>query len=133
MSRLRDPPAIAIAIVVWGFMEAFAIGLFTLERRVTRELVDHRWREPTVIVSVARRNPVEVVRLYGTDWRVTPPVALATLPGYVPAAFVAAEDVRFRRHPGIDPIGMARALVTDLRAGAIAQGGSTIDQQVVKG
>src|SRR5205823_14904074 len=46
--------------------------------------------------------------------------------------FLAAEDVRFRHHPGIDPIGMARAFFSNLRAGGITQGGSTIDQQIVK-
>ncbi|MEO8033179.1 MAG: transglycosylase domain-containing protein, partial [Acidobacteriota bacterium] len=48
-------------------------------------------------------------------------------------AFIAAEDVRFHHHIGVDPIGMLRALGTNLRAGGIAQGGSTIDQQIVKG
>ncbi|HEX6640789.1 MAG TPA: transglycosylase domain-containing protein, partial [Thermoanaerobaculia bacterium] len=47
-------------------------------------------------------------------------------------AFLAAEDVRFRRHIGLDPIGIARALFTNIRAGGIAQGGSTIPQQIVK-
>jgi len=47
-------------------------------------------------------------------------------------AFLAAEDVRFRSHIGIDPVGMLRALVTNVRAGGIAQGGSTIDQQLIK-
>src|SRR5258708_22357935 len=55
-----------------------------------------------------------------------------TSPNSQPLAFMASEDVRFRHHIGIDPIGMARALWTDLRAGGIAQGGSTIDQQIVK-
>src|SRR5438132_12196875 len=83
-------------------------------------------------VSAARAQPVRVAGPYGVDWRVMPPVSLDSLPPYVPDAFIAAEDVRFRRHPGIDPVGMARALFTDLRAHGITQGGSTIDQQIVK-
>ena len=92
----------------------------------------HTWRAPTVLLSGARGAPQRVWTLYGVDWRITPPVTLASLPRFVPDAFVAAEDVRFRHHIGIDPIGMARALWLDLRAHGIAQGGSTIDQQIVK-
>ena len=44
----------------------------------------------------------------------------------------AAEDHNFFRHPGVDPIAIVRALITDLRAGAPRQGGSTLTQQLVK-
>lgn len=50
----------------------------------------------------------------------------------VKLVFLAAEDHRFRWHPGVDPIGIARALVVDLRAGRIVQGGSTITQQLAR-
>jgi len=121
-----------MAILAFVIGEAFAIYIFILNRRLTRELVNHAWREPTVIVSAARRTPTQVAMLYGVDWRITPPVTLRSLPGYVPRAFLAAEDVRFDYHPGIDPIGMVRALFTDIRAHGIAAGGSTIDQQIIK-
>ncbi len=45
---------------------------------------------------------------------------------------VAIEDRRFWSHPGIDVLGMARALLVNLRAGQLRQGGSTITQQVAK-
>ncbi len=60
------------------------------------------------------------------------PVDIAKLPGYVPAAFVAIEDRRFYEHGGVDPLGMARALVADLTQGRTAQGGSTITQQLAR-
>ncbi len=47
-------------------------------------------------------------------------------------AILAAEDSRFYEHFGIDPIGIARALVADIRAGRVVQGGSTLTQQVAK-
>jgi penicillin-binding protein 1A len=50
----------------------------------------------------------------------------------VPAAFVAIEDRRFYRHFGLDLIGIGRAAVTNLRAGGVRQGGSTITQQLAK-
>ena len=61
-----------------------------------------------------------------------PPVNLARLPAYVPAAFVSIEDKRFYEHGAVDPMGMARALMTDLAQGRTAQGASTITQQLVR-
>ena len=47
-------------------------------------------------------------------------------------AILAAEDRRFYRHLGLDPRGLARAMVANIRAGRVVQGGSTITQQVAK-
>ncbi|MGZ4778529.1 MAG: transglycosylase domain-containing protein, partial [Thermoanaerobaculia bacterium] len=137
MSRLSRPfrlPrwTLVIAILLFACFEAFSVYLFVLNHRISRELVSHNWRQPTVIVSAAAAPRREITRLYGVGWRVTPPLTLKSLPRYVPDAFVAAEDVRFHHHVGVDPIGMARAFVTNIRAGGIAQGGSTIDQQIIK-
>ncbi len=133
LSRVRIPRwAVVLAVAIFIAGEAFAVYLYLLNRRMTRELVEHTWRQPTILMSGARDAPVRITALYGADWRVIQPVNLRALPDYVGNAFIAAEDVRFRHHLGIDPIGIARALVTDIRSGGIAQGGSTIDQQIVK-
>ena len=47
-------------------------------------------------------------------------------------AVIAAEDRRYYLHPGIDPLGIARAMYVNLREGALVQGGSTLTQQVAK-
>ncbi|MEO7749711.1 MAG: transglycosylase domain-containing protein, partial [Sphingomicrobium sp.] len=60
------------------------------------------------------------------------PVDVARLNPVTPAAFVSIEDRRFYRHWGIDPRGIARAIVADLRGGGVRQGGSTITQQLAK-
>jgi penicillin-binding protein 1A len=60
------------------------------------------------------------------------PLRLRDMPPALPAALIAVEDRRFRHHFGIDPIGLARAAWVNLRAGRVAQGGSTITQQVAK-
>jgi penicillin-binding protein 1A len=57
---------------------------------------------------------------------------LSDLPPFLPAAAVAIEDRRFYEHHGLDLIGIARAALVDLRARRLAQGGSTITQQVAK-
>jgi len=59
-------------------------------------------------------------------------VHVAELPAHVPEAFIAIEDRRFRSHWGVDPIGLARAAWSNLLAGSIVQGGSTITQQLAK-
>lgn len=60
------------------------------------------------------------------------PLRLSDMPAYLPAAAVAVEDRRFWHHPGIDPIGLARAVWVNLTSGRLVQGGSTITQQVAK-
>jgi penicillin-binding protein 1A len=60
------------------------------------------------------------------------PIDVTKLNSVTPAAFVSIEDRRFYRHWGIDPRGIARAVVTDLRGGGFHQGGSTITQQLAK-
>ncbi len=59
-------------------------------------------------------------------------VMVEDLPDHVAQAFVAIEDRRFYYHFGIDPLGLARALVIDIMHGAFVQGGSTITQQLAK-
>ena len=60
------------------------------------------------------------------------PVSWGQMSSWTPKATVAIEDRRFYQHGGIDPIGIARAVVADVRAGRIVQGGSTITQELVR-
>ena len=60
------------------------------------------------------------------------PVDVTKLNAQTPAAFVAIEDRRFYRHWGIDPRGIGRAMLANLRGGGVRQGGSTITQQLAK-
>ncbi|MGJ4968907.1 penicillin-binding protein 1A [Bradyrhizobium sp. HKCCYLRH1073] len=59
-------------------------------------------------------------------------VALKDLPPYLPKAFIAIEDRRFYQHFGIDPIGIARAVVANILHRGVSQGGSTLTQQLAK-
>ena len=57
---------------------------------------------------------------------------MGDVPAHLPQAFIAIEDRRFYGHFGIDPIGISRALITNVMTGATVQGGSTITQQLAK-
>jgi penicillin-binding protein 1A len=59
-------------------------------------------------------------------------VSLHELPYYVPAAFIAIEDRRFREHFGVDVIGLGSVALESIRAGEVTRGASTITQQVAK-
>jgi penicillin-binding protein 1A len=84
-------------------------------------------RRPQVVVEDARGR---LLAVYGDLYQA--PVALYDLPPYVPRAVMAIEDRRFYDHWGVDPIGLARALATDLVHFSIRQGGSTLTQQLAK-
>lgn len=60
------------------------------------------------------------------------PIDINKVPQNLQNAFIAAEDNRFYDHIGIDPIGIVRAIVTNVTNRGIAQGGSTITQQLAK-
>jgi len=77
--------------------------------------------EPEILASAADRP--------GEDHR---PVRLRDVPFSLLQAVLAAEDHRFFDHPGVDLRGLMRAAWVNLRTGRVAQGGSTITQQLVK-
>ncbi|TPW09598.1 MAG: penicillin-binding protein 1C, partial [bacterium] len=59
-------------------------------------------------------------------------VRLSELPPWVEPAFTMAEDQRFRHHPGVDPLAVLRALRTNLVAGHVVSGASTISMQLAR-
>ena len=83
-------------------------------------------------ISLLELEPEELMLYYGPDRERRRLISVRMLPPYVVHAVLAAEDHRFYQHRGIALRGMLRAFLTDLRAGAIRQGGSTITQQLAK-
>ena len=86
-------------------------------------------REP----APPRLEPVLMALLFDQDrtWRAW--VDLDAVPEPVRDAIVASEDRRFRSHIGVDLRAYARALRTNVRAGEVREGGSTITQQLARG
>src|SRR5262249_29125023 len=82
-----------------------------------------------------QKDGAPVVRVLARDGSVpaergaAPYVPVALMPRHLIEAAPAIEDRRFFSHWGIDPVGLTRAIVTNLRTGRVAQGGSTITQQ----
>jgi penicillin-binding protein 1A len=110
---------VLIAVSVWLAMLARDLpdtaGLIEVERAATIAYYDHDGR------LIARRGSAHG-RL----------ATIEDMPSYLIDAVLAVEDRRFYSHPGVDAIGTGRALLANLRAGRVVQGGSTLTQQLAK-
>ncbi len=84
-------------------------------------------RKRAIIVKAADGT---VVARYGEI--VGNKVTTQDLPPHLIQAVLATEDRRFYHHPGLDPLGLARAIFVNITKGRVAQGGSTITQQLAK-
>lgn len=84
---------------------------------------------PSQVTRVLARDGTTLAEIF-TERRTV--VKIEDLPRHVKLAVLAAEDASFYEHEGINWLGIARAMVVNLRAGRTRQGGSTITQQVVK-
>jgi penicillin-binding protein 1B len=77
-------------------------------------------------------EPEQIGAYYGPNREQRELIALDQVPAHLVEAVLAVEDQRFETHRGIDPRRIAGALVANLKAGAVRQGGSTLTQQLVK-
>jgi penicillin-binding protein 1A len=117
----------ALVLALWGVIAA--VGLIAW---VGAHL------PPIQSLEVPKRPPS--IQIVGLDGRVLATrgemggaaVSIKDLPGYLPQAFIAIEDRRFYSHHGVDPIGIARAVVANLLRRGVSQGGSTLTQQLAK-
>lgn len=108
--------------------DGFAVRMILESGRVKRiERMDKRRSLPLLELE-----PEEIGRFYGPRRERRELVSLQTVPPDLIRAVLAAEDRRFFEHSGFDPRGILRALIVNIRTGAIRQGGSTITQQLAK-
>ncbi|HWW79714.1 MAG TPA: penicillin-binding protein 1B [Steroidobacteraceae bacterium] len=83
-------------------------------------------------VPIARLEPLligSIFPIHGEDRIVVTP---QEVPALLPQALTTVEDRKFYTHHGVDPVGIARAMWVNVRAGQMEQGGSTLTQQLVK-
>ncbi len=137
-SRVKKPRQRRRSLFGWLFRLAFksavlgaivlAMGLgyvwFSLAQKGLLQIPE---QEPGIMLLAADGTVLsEQGAFFGDQVRV------ADLPDYVPNALIAIEDRRFRSHFGVDPLGLARAMLQNFSAGRIVQGGSTLTQQLAK-
>ncbi|MBR0655381.1 PBP1A family penicillin-binding protein [Roseomonas arctica] len=136
--RTRDVPRVApkrpwrwvgmtIIVSVWGALAVGAILLFFTWDMPGPEAALAATRRPSVTLQAGDGRVIATSGdIYGDVLR------LSDMPASLPAALIAIEDRRFRSHWGLDVVGLARAAWVNLTAGRVAQGGSTITQQLAK-
>jgi penicillin-binding protein 1B len=100
-----------------------------LDDGVIQDIVDVRDGRSLAAVLL---EPERVGAYYGPDREQRELVRLGEVPRHLIDAVLAVEDQRFEQHPGIDFRRIGGALLANLREGRVAQGGSTLTQQLVK-
>lgn len=116
---------LALACLFTGTM-VVAVSALTVYMRADVSTLSETGASPTVIYD-RYGKPYEQLSNTREEY-----VGLSDISPYLQNAVVAIEDERFRHHHGIDLIGIGRAVVTNIVQGDIAQGGSTITQQLAK-
>jgi len=126
-SLVRSRPRLSLALSViailvmpalWLRMGPLPAGLLDEPRRPSTEVVD---RHGAPLHEALSSHDTRAIALTAD-----------TLPPWLIAATVAAEDRRFWWHLGVDPIAITRALKTNIVEGHVVEGGSTISQQIAK-
>ena len=109
---------------------AFGALVWRLDLPHWKKLDLRRIEQMSSSTTVYDENDAVVGALRGSEHRIW--VELSTVPEHVQQAFIAAEDLRFYKHHGVDFHRLAGALWQDIRTLSYAQGGSTITQQLIK-
>ena len=83
-------------------------------------------------VALVRLDPLEIGRFHTESFEDRVPLEANALPEFFVQSLLAVEDRRFATHVGVDVLGILRAMATNVRRGEMAQGGSTLTQQLAK-
>jgi len=129
----QAPRKIPIAVKILGALAVLVAGtVFGAYQYFSRDLPSTarlEMIEPSLKTQVLAEDGSLIGEFYVEDRALVP---LEEIPQYLIDAIIAIEDRKFYSHWGVDIFGIARALVTNLREGRIAQGGSTITQQLAR-
>jgi len=130
-SRLRAVAGFALrwgaVAAIWGAMVVTGVLAFYALTLPDISGLEDSGRKPSIRVALADGT------VFATSGEVHGrPVRVDELPKSLPQAILATEDRRFYYHVGVDPLGLVRAMVVNIREGAIRQGGSTLTQQLAK-
>jgi penicillin-binding protein 1C len=103
-------------------------AIFALDRALPPDL--SRLAPAGVEVLDRERRPLALLPAPGGVWRFA--TRAEDVPPHLLALLIEAEDRRFRWHPGVDPLALARAAAQWARQGRVVSGGSTITMQVAR-
>jgi penicillin-binding protein 1A len=124
---LRGLVKLALLLFLWcAILGGGALAYFALTLPDTNHLITAE-RRPSVTILA---DDGSIIATFGDLFG--QPLTLKQMSPFLPKAVIATEDRRFYSHFGIDPVGLIRAGVADLRSGHVVQGGSTITQQLAK-
>ncbi len=126
------PWVVRAAIVGGALAVAGLVALLLVVRHYEAglpDVADLKAYQPPQVTRVLARDGSLLAEIFTQRRTVVP---IDALPAHVKLAVLAAEDAGFYEHEGLNYLGILRASLVNLRAGATRQGGSTITQQVVK-
>ncbi|MBI5250889.1 MAG: PBP1A family penicillin-binding protein, partial [Desulfomonile tiedjei] len=118
-----------IALEVPIFLSGAALGTYLVFSKNLPVIPNLESYEPRT-VSTFYADDGTVIGVFYKQKRFV--VDLSQIPPHAIKAFLAAEDSRFYEHSGVDWMGITRAMLRNIAAGRITQGGSTITMQVTK-
>ncbi|MFM2174444.1 MAG: hypothetical protein RLZZ54_2371 [Cyanobacteriota bacterium] len=132
MTAKRRRPLLRAGLIGAGAGVAVSLGQNLLVQGVDALLPN--------VQRVSSYNRPGTVTVLSADGQVIQKLGPATreklvsgqMPLLVQRAFIAAEDRRFYEHDGIDPVGIGRALMRNVKRGSVEEGASTITQQLAR-
>jgi len=132
-SRVWLAVKLFVVVVLLALIAGLAVAagaIYALSRDLPS--LDSLQRNPLAVNTTIydRTGKVLLAELHGGQNRVLVPSD--KIPDVMKEATVAVEDARFYEHHGVDYLGVARAMLENLRAGSVVQGGSTITEQYIK-
>lgn len=117
----------AAVLFIWGVASVGVLVAWYAHDLPSLADVSSATRRPSLLIQGSDGS---IIANYGDLYGEV--IDVSELPPWVPGAVISIEDRRFYDHHGVDPLGLLRAVVVNVQKGRMAQGGSTLTQQVVK-
>jgi penicillin-binding protein 1A len=127
--KLHRRPWFWLGMGVGGGAIAFGVGWLALESSIpksTAEVLTYV-RDGTITIKAGDGT---ILQQIGPATRET--IKIKEVPKTLTQAFLATEDQRFEKHHGVDYLGIVRAALSNVMAGDVVEGGSTITQQLAR-